>query len=221
MDIKFEMVINMIMLVSAGLGLGLGLKFLKWITNGSGWMGTTWIFENRMVRLTAWLILGSLFVKPFMDLSSLLIEFAKIPYLLTQSISERVLPVGWEIAHYSLYVGIRALLLSAVYGYAIWMVPEILKLGSIGKRGNIKAGSFEGICIALTCGGLLHAFVAPIAFSIQQLPIPALLGYEDTLSGYFIGWMMVLIILPVILYGLGKVISKSLEPKVILGTNAS
>ena len=219
MDINFEIVISMIILVAAGLGLGLGLAFLKWTINGSGLKDVNRVFESRMVRLTAWLILGSLFVKPFMDLSSLLIEFVRIPYLLTQSVSERVLPVGWEIAHYSLYVGIRTLLFSAVYGYALWMVPKILKLGSIGKRVTIKARSFEGIFITLTCGGLLHGFVAPLAYSIQQLPILALLGYDEPLSGYFVGWIMVLIVLPVSLYGLGRVISKSLEPKVILGTN--
>ena len=90
MDINFEIVISMIILVAAGLGLGLGLAFLKWTINGSGLKDVNRVFESRMVRLTAWLILGSLFVKPFMDLSSLLIEFVRIPYLLTQSISKRV-----------------------------------------------------------------------------------------------------------------------------------
>jgi len=221
MDINFEIVIGMIVLLATGLGLGLGLKLLKSITNGSGLKGTARIFENRIVRLTAWFILGSLLAKPFMDLSSLLIEFAKVPILLMQSVPERDLPAGWEIVHYVLYLGIRTMLLGLVYGYAVWMVPKLIEGLSFGKGVFIKPRSFEGVCIVLSTGGLMHGLIAPLAFSIQQLSIPALLGYEDSIASYFFGWLVVIMVLPIVAYGISGILRKSLEKPGILSSNLS
>jgi len=207
MDINFEIVIGMIVLLGTGLGLGLGLKLLKSITNGSGLKGTARIFENRIVRLTA--------------CSSLLIEFAKVPILLMQSVPERDLPAGWEIVHYVLYLGIRTMLLGLVYGYAVWMVPKLIEGLSFGKGVFIKPRSFEGVCIVLSTGGLMHGLIAPLAFSIQQLPIPALLGYEDSIASYFFGWLVVFMVLPIVAYGLCGILSKSLENPGILSSNLS
>lgn len=221
MDINLEIVVSIIVLLSAGLGLGFGLKFLKWMTGLTALNEVKWVINKPFVRITLWLILGSLFVKPLMDLSSLLIESAKIPYMFTLPASERGLPAGWEIAHYSLYVGIRIVLFGMIYGYAIWVVPKIISMLALEKGISINSRGFEGVCIALSCGSLMHALVASVAFSIQQLPIPALLGNDDSTADYFIGWLVVFILLPVIMYGLNKIVNRKFESAPLLGTNLS
>ena len=219
MEINLEFVISIIILLATGLGLAFALKFLKWLTGLTLLKKVKWVLDKPFVRLAMWLILGSLFVRPFMDCSSLLIESARIPYWLMQPVSERSLPYGWEISHYALYVGIRMLLFGMVYSYAVWVVPKIVSMLALEKGIPMNPRGTEGICISLVCGSLLHSMVSSIAFSIQQLPIPALLGNEDSTAGYFMGWLIVFFVLPLIMYILNKIINKKIGSAKVLGTS--
>jgi hypothetical protein len=219
MDIDSQTVISIAFLTSVGLGLGFGLRFLKWMTIVTKNDGLTRVLQKPFVRLTLWLILGSLFAKPFMDGASLFIEFARIPYWFMRPISERSLLYGWEISYYSLYVGIRMLLFGVVYGYAIWAVPKIISMFVLEKGISINSRGVEGICIALTCGSVLHALVSSVAFSIQQFLISALFGNEDNAASFFFGWMIAFVLVSVILFFLNRIINKKIEPKTIMGVN--
>jgi hypothetical protein len=219
MDINLDLIVSMIVLLSTGLGLGLAMKVLKWINGLPTLNHVKWVINKPFVRLTIWLILGSLLAKPFLDLSSLLIESAKTAYMFTLPVSDRGLPSGWEIQHYVLYVGIRVILFGTVYGYALWALPKIMTMLSIEKGFSINPRSFEGICIALVCGSLLNSIITTAAFSIQQLPLATLLRNEDSTTGYFVSWLVALILLPVIMFGLHKIINKQVETIGILGTN--
>jgi hypothetical protein len=217
MEINLELVISIMILLATGLGLTFALKFLKWLTGLTLMKNMKWVLDKPFVRLALWLILGSLFVRPFMDCASLLIESARIPYWLMQPVSERSLPYGWEISHYACYVGIRMLLFGMVYGYAIRVVPKIISMLALEKGIPMSPRGIEGIYIALICGSLLHSMVTSIAFSIQQLPIPALLGNEDNIVGYFMGWLIVFFVLPLIMYVLNKIINKKIKSAKVLG----
>jgi hypothetical protein len=221
MDVDLEIVVSVVVFISAGLGLGIGLRFLKWMTDSVKNDELKRVIRRPLVRFTLWLILGSLFYKPFMDCSSLLIESAKIPYMLMQPMSERSLPAGWEISHYALYMGIRIFLFGLIYGYALWMVPKIISILALEKGVSIKSHGFEGISIALASGSLLHALVTSVAFSIQQLPISAFLGNDDSTANYFIGWLIVFILLPAIMYGLNKIVNRKYESVTMLRANPS
>ena len=105
--------------------------------------------------------------------------------------------------------------------YTIWVVPKIISMLVLEKGISINSRGFEGVCISLTCGSLLHALVVSVAFSIQQLPIPTLLGIEDNTAGYFIGWLIAFFLLPVIVYSLNKIVNKKYESAPMLGTNLS
>ena len=221
MDIDSQTVIEIAFLTSVGLGLGFGLRFLKWMTNLTKNDGFKRVIQNPFARLTLWLILGSLFAKPFMDCSSMLIEFARIPYWFIRPISERGLLYGWEISRYTLFVGVEMVLFGIIYGYAIWAVPKIISMFVLKRGLSINSHGVEGICIALTCGYLLHALVNSVAFSIQQLLISALFGNEDSFASFFIGWMIALVLVSGILFLLNRIIYKRIEPKTMLGINLS
>lgn len=221
MDVDLEVVISCVVLISAGLGLGLGLRFLKWITGLVKNDVLKNVISRPFVRLTLWLILGSLFYRPFMDCFSLLIESAKLPYMLMQPVSERSLPAGWEISHYVLYVGIRMLLFGMIYGYVLWMVPKVISVFALEKGVSIQSRGLERTSIALASGSLLHGLVTSVAFGIQQLPIPALLGNDDSTANYFIGWLIAFILLPAIMYGLNKIVNRKFESASMLRANLS
>jgi hypothetical protein len=219
MDIDSQMVIEIAFLTSVGLGLGFGLRFLKWMTNLTKNDGLKRVIQSPFARLTLWLILGSLFAKPFMDCSSMLIEFARIPYWFIRPVSERGLLYGWEISHYTLYVGVKLVLFGIIYGYAIWAVPKIISMFVLERGLSINSHGVEGICIALTSGYLLHTLVNTVAFCIQELLISTLFGNEDSAASFFIGWMIALVLVSVILCFLNRIINKRIEPKTMMGVN--
>ena len=214
-----DLVVSLMVFISTGLGLGFALRFLTRLTGLMKNDAVKDIVNRPFVRLTLWLILGALFTKPFMNFASLLIETARIPFLLTQPVSERSLPVGWGISHQAFYVGIRILLFGMVYGYAFWAIPKIIGLLALEKGVSLHSKGFESLCVILASGGVLHSVVASIAFSIQQLPIPAWLGKDDSTAGYFLGWLVVFILLPVILVGLNRIINKKFETASLPGVN--
>jgi hypothetical protein len=219
MDINLEFVVSMMVLLSIGLGLSLALKFLNWMLGIPALNDMKWFIHKPIIRLTMWLILGSLLAKPLLDLSSLLIELAKTAYMFTLPLSDRGLPSGWEIQHYALFLGIRVILFGMVYGYAIWAMSRITSVLSFEKGISINPHSFEGVCITLVCGSLLNNLITTAAFSIQQLPLATILGNENTATGYFISWLVALILFPAILYGLHKIVKKHVKSTTILGTN--
>ena len=221
MDVDLEVVISCVVLISAGLGLGLGLRFLKWMKGLVKNDALKNVMSRPFVRLALWLILGALFFRPFMDCSSLLIESAKIPYMLMQPVSVRSLPAGWEISHYALYVGIRMLLFGLIYGYALWMVPKVLSMFALENGVPIQSRGLDGTSIALASGSLLHGLVTSVAFGIQQLPIPALLGNDDSTANYFIGWLIAFILLPAILYGLNRIVHRKFASATMVSVNLS
>jgi len=214
-----ELVVSIVVFVSTGLGLGFALRFLRWMTGVVKDDTVKNVITTPFVRLTLWLILGALFAKPFMDCASLLIEIARIPYLITQPVAERSLPVGWGISHQAVYVGIRVLLLGMVYGYAFWAIPKIIASFALEKGLSIHSNGFERLCVILASGGILHSVIASVAFSIQQLPISAWLGSDDSTAGYFLGWLVVFLVLPVVIYGLNKIINKKYETASLPGVN--
>jgi hypothetical protein len=220
MDIDLDLIISMFLLLSTGLGLGLALKFFKWISGFPALNDVKWVIEKPFVRLTIWLILGSLLAKPFMDLSSLLIQSAQAAYMFTLPVSDRGLPSGWEIQHYLLHLGIRALLLVMSYGYTVWALPRMMALLSLEKGNSVSPHSLEGISITLVCGNLFHSLIAYVAIGVQQLPLSTLFQNEDSVTGYFIGWLIAIILLPLIMFGLHKIVNRQFETIVTFGTNS-
>jgi hypothetical protein len=219
MGINYEVAVLVIFLIASGIGLSLGYKILEGVKKKSILLLTMWTFEAHKIRFSFWLIISALIIKPIFDFSNLLLNLSRIPSYVALITIGQDFSTNWEVFHSIFDGGFQILVFCFVYGYTVWVVPKFMGLLSFKNGGPMRPKSLEGACLVLITGSLLYDLIAPLTFSIQQLPILEHLGSDDIITNYFFGWGCAFIAIPLLLVGLSNLLRRFTVPPIYLSSD--
>lgn len=165
--------------------------------------------ENRTTTIFLWLALGGLILTPLFDFLQYLHPVLSL--IDTSNWNSVVVSVFLGVGVYLHYSIINLILGITLYSLAIYHGRKMIAKGKLPLIQGLQLGNWELGFVLFGIAGLINQMVSGILFRFVQINLPFLTESQDLeqgLKGFWISWLIGIIILLVTLFIMNELINR-------------